>query len=258
VERVGGHVVFGREGRRRRRRRVCIQGIEECVRERVSDRKIKTPKVPMNLISADKSSLMAQSHTSLAGCSVSGLLLAFFTASLLESCPAFGFASFVPLRCSVCFLFSAASSAARRGLAGLLSFPPPPPSPRARVVPITRCPPSSVPGFEQSPPIRVDDQGKKVNNVDPSHRSSPMTHRVLPQVNPRLRAFYVLDGDRYEVYNTCNSLHTTRSVNAQTTLATRCTHLADHVRRNFALQVQTLLTVSAVSVPPTTPSQPSN
>ena len=30
-------------------------------------------------------------------------------------------------------------------------------------------------------------------------------HRVLPQVSPRLRAFYVLAGDRYEVYNTCNS-----------------------------------------------------
>lgn len=105
---------------------------------------------------------------------------------------------------TACFLLSAASSAAWRGLTGMLSFPPPPSPPSVRVVPTTLCPPPTVPGFEQSPPIRAGDQGKKVN-VDPSHRSPPMIHRVLPQVIPRLRAFYVLDEDRYEVYNTCNS-----------------------------------------------------
>ena len=44
-------------------------------------------------------------------------------------------------------------------------------------------------------------------NVDPSHRSPPMIHRALPQANRRLRAFYVLAGDRYEVYSTCNALY---------------------------------------------------
>jgi hypothetical protein len=104
---------------------------------------------------------------------------------------------------TACFLLSAASRAARRGLTGTLSFPPAPSLPNLRVVPITLCPPSTVPDFEQSAPIRVGDQGKKVN-VDPSHRSPSVIHRVLPQVNRRLRAFYVLTGDRYEVYNTCN------------------------------------------------------
>jgi len=135
-----------------------------------------------NLIWRDKPAV-SQSHTSLSGCSVSGPLFAFFAASWLDSCPAFGFAPLVPLRCSACFLFSAASSAARRGFTGLLSFPPPPLSfPSVRVVPITWCPPSSVPDFEQSAPIRVGDRGKKVNNVDPSHRSPSTPPASQPQV----------------------------------------------------------------------------
>jgi len=114
--------------------------------------------------------------TSLSGCCGSGPLLAFLTASCTESWPAFGFASFVPLRCScqtdalvspgnarphrtprtVCFLLSAASRAAWRGLAGMLSSPP-----SVCVVPMILCPPCSVPGFEQSPPIRVGDRERE-------------------------------------------------------------------------------------------------
>ena len=106
------------------------------------------------------------------GCCGSGSLFAFFAASCPASRPAFGFASFVPLRacCPVnprpsvpprhptmntrtaSFLLSAASSAAWRGLGGMLS----PPS--ACVVPISLWPPFSIPGFEQSAPIRVDDR----------------------------------------------------------------------------------------------------
>lgn len=152
--------------------------------------------------------------TSRAGCCGSGPLLLFFATSWSESLPAFGFNSFAPLRCSCpisnqvsvppqvrrrkpleskvrtdCLLLSAASSAACRGLTGMLSSPPPPLLPRVRVAPITLCPPPTVPGFEQITPIRVGDQGKKVNNVDPSHRSCPMIHPILP---PNSAASYVL------------------------------------------------------------------
>lgn len=121
--------------------------------------------------------------TSLSGCCGSGPLLAFFAASLLESSPALGFAPLVPLRCScpivariqppgrpheretrtVCFLLSAASRTALRGSRATLSLPPAPPSPRVCVVPTTLCPPSIIPSFEQSAPIRVGDRGKKFN-----------------------------------------------------------------------------------------------
>jgi len=206
-----------------------------------------------NLIWRDKPAV-SQSHTSLSGCSVSGPLFAFFAASWLDSCPAFGFAPLVPLRCSACFLFSAASSAARRGFTGLLSFPPPPLSfPSVRVVPITWCPPSSVPDFEQSAPIRVGDQGKKVN-CRSRHRSPPMIHRVLPQVSRRVTCFLCPHGDRYEVYNTCNSPYNS-SVSAEadpTEIRALPVHHHLDVRTDCALQVQTLLNVCAVSIPPTT------
>ena len=221
--------------------------------------------------------------TSRSGCFGSGLLLRFFAASWLESFPAFGFCPLVPRRCSCptqanvqspvrprgrhrspltgerptsCFLFSAAARAASRvsALGGVLSFLPAPLPPGGRTVPTTVCPPSNIVGFEQSPPIRAGDQGKKVN-VDPSHRSPPMIHRVLPQVSPRLRAFYVLAGDRYEVYNTCNSPYKSCSVSAEKTPAKHCTHPAycHHLdaRKDFAPQDQTLPNVCAVSVPAT-------
>jgi hypothetical protein len=148
---------------------------------------------------------------------------------------------------TACFLLSAASRAARRGLTGTLSFPPAPSLPNLRVVPITLCPPSTVPDFEQSAPIRVGDQGKKVN-VDPSHRSPSVIHRVLPQVNRRLRAFYVLT-EIVMKYIIRVTVHTKCSVTAKGFLAEGCTLPVYHhldVRTDCAPQVQTLPNVCAV------------
>jgi len=147
--------------------------------------------------------------TTRSGCCGSAPLLAFFAASCFESLPAFGFASFVPLRAccpakrrrsvprvsppvpryatretrTVSFLLSAASSAAWRGLTGMLS------PPNACVVPMSLWPPSSVPGFEQSPPIRVGDRERALLNVDPWYRSPPMIHRVHPASQPQVTCF---------------------------------------------------------------------